>query len=302
MVTASNPVHSLWIKRALASPVLAYWTTVRRLDDPAGRHRRSDRLSAGLGMPAQRVFWKSGLPAGTSLWSASPIAFVPFAPLDSTCSASANRPPGLRRGTSQLRLDRFVVRRQSAGVSRTVALPRTAVSLSSGTATRGATAARHRFLPRPGAGELCDPARRSDPTHPLQCRRASDFAVIHPFSGSARKNWPLEKFHRARRGIDAHPAGSLVRRARRSAARRRGPHRRSLRIGLLAGERAPLHRQRFRHHPPGGGGGHSGAGALRPHRPRGVGAARAKCAGGLLEALIHPAGALQYKHLDGSQA
>ncbi len=30
----------------------------------------------------------------------------------------------------------------------------------------------------------------------IDCERAAreDFAVIHPFSGSARKNWPLERF------------------------------------------------------------------------------------------------------------
>ena len=29
-----------------------------------------------------------------------------------------------------------------------------------------------------------------------------DFAVIHPFSGSPRKNWPLEKFRRLARGLE----------------------------------------------------------------------------------------------------
>jgi hypothetical protein len=30
----------------------------------------------------------------------------------------------------------------------------------------------------------------------------ANFAVIHPFSGSARKNWPLEKFRQAARGLE----------------------------------------------------------------------------------------------------
>ena len=39
------------------------------------------------------------------------------------------------------------------------------------------------------------------PRIPCQAARA-DFAVIHPFSGSARKNWPLEKFRQVARGLE----------------------------------------------------------------------------------------------------
>ena len=51
----------------------------------------------------------------------------------------------------------------------------------------------------------------------------SDFAVIHPFSGSARKNWPLDRF----RELAAQPAGSraMVRGTGGSARRRRADSR-----------------------------------------------------------------------------
>ena len=39
------------------------------------------------------------------------------------------------------------------------------------------------------------------PRIPCQAARAN-FAVIHPFSGSARKNWPLEKFRQVARGLE----------------------------------------------------------------------------------------------------
>jgi ADP-heptose:LPS heptosyltransferase len=39
------------------------------------------------------------------------------------------------------------------------------------------------------------------PRIPCPAARAN-FAVIHPFSGSARKNWPLEKFRRMVRGLE----------------------------------------------------------------------------------------------------
>ncbi|MEO8029129.1 MAG: glycosyltransferase family 9 protein, partial [Bryobacteraceae bacterium] len=35
---------------------------------------------------------------------------------------------------------------------------------------------------------------RAEPRIPIQCRRGS-YIVIHPFSGSPRKNWPLARFH-----------------------------------------------------------------------------------------------------------
>lgn len=39
----------------------------------------------------------------------------------------------------------------------------------------------------------------------IQCQvPRAHFAVIHPFSGGARKNWPLEKFRRMARGIERY--------------------------------------------------------------------------------------------------
>jgi heptosyltransferase III len=60
-------------------------------------------------------------------------------------------------------------------------------------------------LPREGAGihatdfyiEQVMPfaARAADPVPRIRCEvEPGDFAVIHPFSGSPRKNWPLERF------------------------------------------------------------------------------------------------------------
>ena len=48
---------------------------------------------------------------------------------------------------------------------------------------------------------LC--ARASDGVPRISCPAApADFAAIHPFSGSARKNWPLEKFRRLAHGLE----------------------------------------------------------------------------------------------------
>jgi heptosyltransferase III len=54
-----------------------------------------------------------------------------------------------------------------------------------------------------------------------------DFAVIHPFSGSARKNWPLQRFREV-----ASPLSMPVRWC----------------AGVLACQRAGVYRQRFRDH------------------------------------------------------
>ena len=45
-----------------------------------------------------------------------------------------------------------------------------------------------------------------------------NFAVIHPFSGSERKNWPLENFGQLARRLAAGDAGVLVLWTERSAA------------------------------------------------------------------------------------
>jgi ADP-heptose:LPS heptosyltransferase len=43
----------------------------------------------------------------------------------------------------------------------------------------------------------------ADPIPRIPCDVArGKFAVIHPFSGSPRKNWPLEKFRRLARGLE----------------------------------------------------------------------------------------------------
>jgi len=53
--------------------------------------------------------------------------------------------------------------------------------------------------------DLCAATREAVPRIPCDVPR-DNFAVIHPFSGSARKNWPLEKFrHLARRLERAMP-------------------------------------------------------------------------------------------------
>lgn len=49
--------------------------------------------------------------------------------------------------------------------------------------------------------DLCESS--GDVIPHIQCDvPREDFAVIHPFSGSARKNWPLEKFRHLARGLE----------------------------------------------------------------------------------------------------
>ena len=49
--------------------------------------------------------------------------------------------------------------------------------------------------------ELCSFA--ADPIPRIRCAvRPANFAAIHPFSGSARKNWPLENFRRLASGLE----------------------------------------------------------------------------------------------------
>ena len=44
---------------------------------------------------------------------------------------------------------------------------------------------------------------RADPIPRIPCNVSREnFAVIHPFSGSPRKNWPLEKFRQLARGLE----------------------------------------------------------------------------------------------------
>jgi ADP-heptose:LPS heptosyltransferase len=49
--------------------------------------------------------------------------------------------------------------------------------------------------------DLCATKREAVPRIPCDVPR-ENFAVIHPFSGSARKNWPLEKFRHLARGLE----------------------------------------------------------------------------------------------------
>jgi len=49
--------------------------------------------------------------------------------------------------------------------------------------------------------DLCATTREAVPRIPCDVPR-DNFAVIHPFSGSARKNWPLEKFRQLARGLE----------------------------------------------------------------------------------------------------
>jgi ADP-heptose:LPS heptosyltransferase len=49
--------------------------------------------------------------------------------------------------------------------------------------------------------DLCATTREAVPRIPCDVPR-ENFAVIHPYSGSARKNWPLEKFRHLARGLE----------------------------------------------------------------------------------------------------
>jgi hypothetical protein len=116
---------------------------------------------------------------------------------------------------------------------------------------------------------------------------ATDFYLGQLRGDSSVLGQPQEELAAAqipRYGARGRPdhAGGVVRRAGRSAARRRRPDRRPLRFGLLAGPRPSVRGQRFRHHASGGGGGCSGIGPVRSHRSGGVGATRAERAGGAM--------------------
>jgi heptosyltransferase III len=49
--------------------------------------------------------------------------------------------------------------------------------------------------------ELCETIHDASPCIPCDVPRG-DFAVIHPFSGSVRKNWPIENFRQMARGLE----------------------------------------------------------------------------------------------------
>lgn len=49
--------------------------------------------------------------------------------------------------------------------------------------------------------DLCESTCQPVPRIPCRVRR-ENFAAIHPFSGGARKNWPLEKFRQLARGLE----------------------------------------------------------------------------------------------------
>jgi hypothetical protein len=51
--------------------------------------------------------------------------------------------------------------------------------------------------------DLCPSSAHAIPRIPCDAQR-ENFAVIHPFSGSPRKNWPLEKFRQMARGLERH--------------------------------------------------------------------------------------------------
>jgi len=53
------------------------------------------------------------------------------------------------------------------------------------------------------ARNLCPSIAGVIPRIPCAVPR-ENFAAIHPFSGSARKNWPLEKFRQVARGLERH--------------------------------------------------------------------------------------------------
>ena len=99
-------------------------------------------------------------------------------------------PAGFDREAAILRFDCFVVRLESRGVSRPGERIRIAVSIP------GCFARTRRE--DPCRGFLSEAGRRNGrrSCRALKCERRmpGDFAVIHPFSGSARKNWPLDRF------------------------------------------------------------------------------------------------------------
>ena len=247
MSYSRHAVNRLWIKRA---PAILFCDTGTRCGDwSSGREP-----SAISSFPCPRssacgpTTWRSGPPRRMSRWSGSPTGSA----LD-----RLDRPRPARRDRSSaalldelrgVRFDRLLVRRQPPGVPRAVAslgLPFTFFpALPPRTPVVHAT---DFYLDQVGPSSPCP----SDGIPRIRLRRPrEDFAVIHPFSGSPRKNWPLEKFRALAgdlertmpvhwcAGPDDPPLAGAVR------------IRRPLRTGLLAGARPPLHRQRFRHHPP----------------------------------------------------
>ena len=100
-------------------------------------------------------------------------------------------------------------------------------------------------------------------------RGRADFAVIHPFSGSARKNWPLERFREVAARLSmpvrwcAGPEEAIENAVRFDNL---------YELACWLATRPRLHRQRFWNHASGSGGRNAGGRDLRANRSGGMGA------------------------------
>jgi hypothetical protein len=196
---SSQAVHPLWIKRFYRFLFLAYWTVVRRLvirpgaigdfivSLPALESLRTDYLEIWVPSPnvplvrfAHRV--RSIANTGIDLLGvADPPAglLAELRRFDSIVSWYGANRPEFRESMRALDVPcRFLQ-----------ALP-------------PETAAMHAtdfYLDQ--VRDLCPSAADPIPRIPCAATR-ENFAVIHPFSGSPRKNWPLEKFRQVARGLE----------------------------------------------------------------------------------------------------
>ena len=231
-----TPVYSLWIKRTASDSCFCHTGQGAKTRDPAGRDRRFYRLPARPGVLCEPTISRSGCPRPTSHWCASPTGCAPSPPPVSTFWVSPILPPACSTNCA-------ASTRSSPGTAPTARSfatsfrPGPSVPLPSGAAARGRHRARHRFLSPPGARSRAPSACDRIPR--IHCDVQRGRLRGHPsLLGKRPQELAAGKIPPAGARAGAQHAGALVRRAGRSAARRRGAHRRSVRIGPLAG-RAP---------------------------------------------------------------
>ena len=234
-------------------------------DDSTGRHRRLHPVAA-----RDRVS-SNGLHGSLGAFRCSAADSVCGSAGDCIYGNRLARPAG--RGTAAgliaqlavVRFDCFLVRLESRGVSRAGARAGIAVPIPGCFAGTRREDSRRGFLSAAGG-------RRGLAVPRIECARVArgDFAVIHPFSGSARKNWPLERFREVAARL-AMPVRWCA--GPDEALDGCGAFRQFVRTGVLARDRPHLHRQRFRHHASGRRRRDAGGRDLRADRSGGVGAA-----------------------------
>lgn len=203
-------MDSLWIKRCLALLFLRYWTHVRRLAIRPGAI--GDFI---VSLPALECLVPPSADDWLEIWTAT--AHVPLVGFASRVRGIASTgldllgvgEPPARLLEELAGFDSIVSwygsnRPEFRALVDSLGLPFTFFPALPSTACD--VAATDFYLRQVGA--LTD--RQSDGIPRIACRPAdaaelsepADFAVIHPFSGSPAKNWPLARFQSLARGLE----------------------------------------------------------------------------------------------------